>query len=329
VQSASRERKNRDNGLGMGATYLMSYPGPTWQIRGGENFRSQERSGTSPRRALAEWLRLCDGITQAGGHILVMPPAEVTPPLTGMMYTANAGALFKSGDQHTFLLSKMSVAHRQGERDLIRRFMADAGLPVAESSHVWEGQADVCTLPGNRFVLTFGVRTVREALAEVRARLPAGARVLEVKLRQPYFHGDTCLNPLTTRGGDTVLLAHGGALVDTTLVELQRFVGDAAEVFAVEEADALGYACNALGVAGTVLLPAGLSTGLRGQLARRGLQLEELELGELFGKGGGGPRCLVNELRGFVLTPEAPDYTTRRPAIASLVDRYPEAAPTA
>jgi N-dimethylarginine dimethylaminohydrolase len=97
------------------------------------------------------------------------------------------------------------------------------------------------------------------------------------------------------------------------------------EVLAIEEEDALGYACNALCVNGTVLLPTGLSTGLRGHLVRRGFTVEELELNELFGKGGGGPRCLVNELKGFVLTPEAPDYVSRRDELHRLSDTYPEA----
>jgi N-dimethylarginine dimethylaminohydrolase len=311
----------------MGATFLMSYPPARWQIVGGENFRSKAKAATNPRAAFKEWLTLCDAITRHGGRILVMPPPrDAQPPLTGMMYTANAGALFKNGERSTWLLSKMSVAHRQAEREHIRAFWAEAGVPTEESAHTWEGQADVATLPGNRFLLTWGVRSVRESIEAVRKRLPMGARVLEVKLRDPYFHGDTCLNPMSTRGGDTFLLAYGAALVDRTIPELRTFVGDKVEVLPIEEDDALGYACNALCVDGTVLLPAGLSTGLRGNLLRRGFKLEELALDELFGKGGGGPRCLVNELRGFVLTAEAPDYVSQREQLVQLAERYPETA---
>ena len=309
----------------MPATFLMSYPRADWQIRGGENFRSKAKAPTNPKRAMQEWLRLCDAITQAGGRILVMPPpSAVEKSFTGMIYTANSGALFKPGNDFTFVVSKMSVAHRQGEREHILAFWKEAGVPTAEAPFVWEGQADITTLPASRFLLTWGVRSVKESLDDVRARLPSGARTLELKLRDPWFHGDTCLNPLTSRAGHTVLLAHEGAMVDHTLPEIRRFLGDYAEVYAVDEEDALGYACNALCVNGTVLLPAGLSTGLRGQLVRRGFHLEELELSELFGKGGGGPRCLVNELRGFVLTDDAPSYTTRREALHALAETYPE-----
>jgi hypothetical protein len=80
-------------------------------------------------------------------------------------------------------------------------------------------------------------------------------------------------------------------------------------------------------VNGALLVPKGLSSGLRGQLVRRGFTIEELELPELFGKGGGGPRCMVNELKGFVLTDDAPSYAARRDMICGLVDQYPESAP--
>src|SRR5436190_2546374 len=105
----------------MGATFFMSYPGTRWQIRGGENFRSRSRASTNPRQAMKEWLRLCDAITHAGGRILVMPPVD-EPPLTGMIYTANAGALFRRGDGWTFVVSRMSVAHRQAERARVHAF---------------------------------------------------------------------------------------------------------------------------------------------------------------------------------------------------------------
>lgn len=308
----------------MGATYLMSYPAAKWTIRGGENFRSKARAATNPRAAMREWLTLCDAITKHGGRILVMPPPDVEPPLTGLMYTANSGAMFKVGDHWKWMLPSMSVEHRRAEKEHIKAFWSEAGVPVEESLHTWEGQADVATLPGNRFVLTWGVRSVKESLDDVRRRLPPGARVLEVKLRDPWFHGDTCLDAMQTPGRDTVLLAFGGALVDRTISELRSFAGDQVDVLPIDEDDCLGYAANSLCVNGAVLMPTGLSTALRGHLLRRGFTIEELDLPELFGKGGGGPRCLVNELRGFVLTEQAPDYVSRRDQLHDLAERYPE-----
>jgi N-dimethylarginine dimethylaminohydrolase len=308
----------------MSAPLLMSYPSSDWQIRGGENFRSKERSETSPRAAMAEWLDLCDAITRIGGRILVMPPAESKPPFTGMIYTANSGALFRREEGFSFMISKMAVSHRLAEHDSIASFLKGVGLPTTRAAYTWEGQADITSLPGNRFLLTWGVRSVKESCDEVRKRLPPDSRVLEIQLRNPFFHGDTCLNPLTSRTGHTVLLAHEGALVDCNLAALSDFVGEDVEVFAVDEADALAYACNALSVEGTILAPTGLSADLRGQLVRRGFQLEELKLSELFGKGGGGPRCLANELYGFELAKDAPDYVSLRSRLQLLKENYPD-----
>ncbi len=315
----------------MGATYLMSYPGPRWQIRGGENFLSQSRSPTSPRRAMHEWLALCDAITRAGGRILVMPPAEGEGgvPLTGMVYTANAGQLFHDASGWTYLVSRMAVAHRQAERAHVHAFMERAGLTVRDAEHTWEGQADLQHVIGNRYIATWGVRSVQRSLDDVRPLLPPGANLLDLQLRDPFFHGDVCLNPVTNKAGTTVLLAHGDAFVSGGVVAIRNFLGERVEVLPVDRDDAVGYACNALCVNGTVFLPSGLSTQLRSHLVRRGFLYEEIDLPELLGKGGGGPRALVNEMPGFVVSDEAPTYSLLRDRLYGLVDKYPESVPAA
>jgi len=310
----------------MGATFLMSYPGPNWQIRGAANFRSESRSTTNPRAAMVEWLSLADAITRAGGRILVMPPTD--PSLTGMVYTANAGHMFKNGDEWLYVVSKMAVAHRQPEQARIKAFLSEAGVPVREAKHTWEGQAEVCTFTkGSRYILTWGVRSVRESIEEIRGYLPRGSRSKEIQLHEPWFHGDTCLNPLVNRAGDTHLLAFGGALVSSNIPEIRNFLDKADEVISVDEDDARAYVCNALCIDGTVLMAEGSSSGLRGTLIHRGYMIEELNLPELFGKGGGGPRCMVNELRGFVLTDDAPSYVQQREHLQALVSTYPESLP--
>jgi N-dimethylarginine dimethylaminohydrolase len=307
----------------MGATFLMSYPGPRWQIRGGANFRSETKAATNPKAAMREWLALCDAITRAGGRILIMPPSG---DLTGMMYTANSGHLFKNGDEWLWLVSKMAVAHRQAEREIIKSFWTEAKMPLREAQHVWEGQADIASLGPSRYVISWGVRSVRESVDEVRTLLPRGSKSFEVQLREPWFHGDTCMNPLINRAGDLHLLVFGGALVNRTVPDLRGFVSNSGEVVSIDEDDARAYACNALSVNGTVLIPTGVSPGLRGNLFKRGFIVEELDLPELFGKGGGGPRCLVNELRGFVLTDDAPSYVYLRDKLHTLAETYPETA---
>lgn len=301
----------------------MSYPPAAWRIRGAKNFRSANRQETDPRAAGREWLALADAIERAGGRVVVLPPAASDPPLTGMMYTANAGAYFASG----FAISRMWAEHRLTESDHVSDFMTRLGIPVVRAEHVWEGQADICTLPGERYILTYGVRSVAESASEVRARLPAGARVLEVEIRDPYFHGDTCMASLRTPKGPALLLCHE-ALVAPSADAIAAFA-EGVEVVRVSEADTLAYACNALAIGGHWLAPRGISAELRATIAALGLEVVELELSELFGKGGGGPRCMVNELGVMAAFPEVADgvaYSAQREELVRVVEAYPSAA---
>jgi N-dimethylarginine dimethylaminohydrolase len=295
------------------ATFLLSYPGDGWRIVGAENFRSERRAPTFPRQARAEWLGLADAITAAGAEVAVLAPPAVEPPLTGLVYTANAGHLF-SGPRR-FRLSQMTSAHRREEPLVLARFLADAGVPVERAEHPWEGQAELLTDEAGRYLLTWGVRSAPESVDEVRAALPEDARVLGVRLRPPFYHGDTCLGLFRRPGGGFLLLVYPGALLGTTAAELARFFGPDVEVYPVGEEDAHLYACNSLAVGGALLAVRGLSAGLLEALKRRGFEIVELALDELFGKGGGGPRALVNRL-GELQIPEASRYKNLRDSLA-------------
>jgi N-dimethylarginine dimethylaminohydrolase len=305
-------------------TYLLSYPGPSWHIRGAFNFRSRLRAATDPRAALREWIAFADLLAERGERLAVLAPPAVSPPLTGLLYAANYGSIFWRGERPIFLLSHVSVPHREGERTHVRALVESLGIECLEAKYVWEGQADVCTLPGNRHLLTWGVRSLRESVDEVSALLPHGAAAMALRLREPFFHGDTCLNPVTTPEGRTVLLCHEGAFADATLAAVESFCAPDIEVLPVSEADALGYACNALSVGGDLIVPRGLSSELLGALRERAVDIVEIELSELFGKGGGGPRCLVNELRGFEAS--VPEFASWRPALEASAHGYPEVA---
>jgi N-dimethylarginine dimethylaminohydrolase len=219
----------------------------------------------------------------------------------------------------------MAAPHRQSERDFVRAFAAEAGLTTQVAVEVWEGQADLQALVGsNRHIATWGTRSSRASVEEVRGLLPSNAKLLDLQLQPPFTHGSLALAPLANHAGDTILLAHGAAFVSVHVEAVRRFVGNSVEVLPIDRDDALGFACHALCVNGTLILPSGVSAGLRGQLVRRGFILEELDLPELCGKGGGGPRALVNELRGLVLGDGAPDYASRREELVARLDEYPE-----
>ena len=301
--------------------YLMSPPPRGWVIHGGENYKSKKRPKVNARKAFEEWLRLADAIESAGGWVVALEPSEA-PLLTGMPYTANAGWLRTGGARPLFRLAQVSVEHRRAERPILAAALGALGVETEDAQAVWEGQADMCQLP-DRIILTYGVRSVRASVDEVAQALPAGGLYHAAKLRDPFFHGDTCMDPLPAPRGP-VWLAFPGAFASAEEYQAARsFAAKAAEVIEISEADALAYACNSLPVGEELLMPAGLSAGLRDALRAQGFRARELDLEELFGKGGGGPRCLVNELRGLVEAPQAAAYRRLRPGLAARIDSYP------
>ncbi|MCG3174168.1 MAG: hypothetical protein GMKNLPBB_02392 [Myxococcota bacterium] len=303
--------------------FLMSYPPRGWRITGGKNFRSAGRKSPSPAGALREWMALAGSIQALGGEIIVMAPPE-GQTLTGMMYTANAGEFSMFRDQPLFLISNMSVAHRKAEADVIEAFWKRAGVPVWRIESIWEGQADICRLP-HGLVYTYGPRSEEAFCNEVAPHLK-GNNAIRVPLVDPFFHGDLALNCLTRKDGSALVLICPDAFDGDGCETVREFCEGFVEVLEMSKADALEYAGNALCVNGTLLLPSGVSESLADQVRARGIAVQRLHFDELLGKGGGGPRCLVNELREF---PEIDDsflYRTQRTAIEALANTYPSAA---
>jgi len=88
-------------------------------------------------------------------------------------------------------------------------------------------------------------------------------------------------------------------------------------------ADTYGWKVgDQIALRGTIVLQEGSSTILRGQLARRGFQIVQTDVSQLFGPGGGGPRMLANELSGMVLSDDAPSYSSRRDELQQLLATY-------
>jgi hypothetical protein len=289
----------------------MSVPGPLDGVPGG-----------SPRAALSEWLRLCDHITRAGGHILVLDPPGAARP--GFFRTAFVGVLFPqphTAPSAVFLLSRPREGEAPSEAGPL---LTRAGLVCQQAAHPFAGQADFFSLGRNRYLLTLGKGTAPGAAAEVQKLLPAGARLLEVDLQEHTENGLRALCPLSTAAGDGVILAHAGGLKNRAIEELSRFSGGELEVIPLSPEDGQAYAGSALSVRGTAFLPVGLSAALRGQLLRRGFGVVEVELAHLLQAGG--PRDLVNELPGFVLSDDAPSYGMRREELYRLAATYPESA---
>lgn len=291
----------------MAQRFLMSPPPKDWRIVGGENFKSQERIQVDTEAAYWEWSKLLSAISFAGGEVHALDPKKYTDELlSGLMYAANWGRWWKR--KNLFLLSRMKVPHRQKEARVIRRFLEDKdfGFAIGQAKSIWEGQADVADLPAGAHILTYGPRSELSSVEELyrlrvldltelkfsASRMPAlGQAILE-----PFFHGDTCFNAAATPKGPVVLIYPGAFVDKKARTAVWWSVKFHAEVIIISREDALAYACNALPVGNIFIYPKGISDALLKQLEDRGLELVEISMPNLFGAGGGGPRCLVNRL---------------------------------
>ena len=300
----------------MGATYLMSYPGPNWQIRGGENFRSQTRTPTQPEQGVSRMAHAVRRHRARRRPILVMPPAAGRAAAHRMIYTANAGQLF----QHATAGPSCCRAWRWRTDRPSGRPLRVHGARRAwrrRREPTWEGQADcrrspaVASSPPGACARTgVSTRFARCCRRAPRSSTSSPGAVL------PRRHLPGPAQQPRRRHVLLALRRRVRRLATAATSQLPRRPRGARG----RREDALGYACNALCVNGTVFLPAGFRRRCAaiscGAASPRGADFREL-----FGKGGGGPRCLVNELRGLVVNPGAPDYASLRDELHAVAAR--------
>lgn len=282
------------------------------------------------KRALMAWLELADHITRAGGRILVLDPPQEDIRLCSQdgnydpVHAGRIGAPFlnpSTGAGPLFLRARGAEGVPDKDRDPICLALAHAGLKVEVAQRRWQGQAELIALPRNRFLLTYGPGSEAASCEEIKPLLPMGARVLCVEMAAGS--GMDGITYLKAPSGDGILLVSRAALRSHTPGDLTKFVvGDRIETHILGAEDMAAHATHALSVRGTVLMPEGTSTQLRGYLARRGLQIVTCDVSALFGPEGGGPRALVNEWPGFVLSDDSPSYANRRQELISKVALY-------
>ena len=231
--------------------------------------------------ALAQWNRLHAAVSELADVLLMEPQ----PGLPDMVFTANAG-LVRDG---AAALSRFRCAERQGEEKHFRAWFEVEGFQVSEMRPEipFEGEGDALfTSDGSRLWAGHGWRTSVESHDLLRALWP-GCEVVSLRLVDPrFYHLDTCFCPLAN--GD--LLYYPPAFDETSRLQIEEFY-PAARRIAVEEKDALQFACNAVNVGRNIVLNE-IGAGLSGELESRGFHVTQVQMSE-FLKAGGAAKCLV------------------------------------
>jgi N-dimethylarginine dimethylaminohydrolase len=196
----------------------------------------------------------------------------------------------------------MKPAHRQAEPEYTAGFVTGLGWEAEQVSAVWEAQGDALRVGRGKVLHTFGegpmARTEEAAQAEVAQKL--GGEALGVRfVADPWFHGNTFMGYYESPDArKAVLLLCASALCFGELERVEAFVRHA-QIVPITPADSLGYATNALQVGSTVIAPSGLGGHILEVWRWLGLEVVELDLSQLFRKGGGAAVCLSCRLYGL------------------------------
>ena len=144
--------------------------------------------------------------------------------------------------------------------------------------------------------LVYGFRSDAR-VEEVLAPIVAPRRILRIELTlEAHYHGDTALCGFGP--GREFLLAYSRAIAPTGWELLRESFGD--RIIELEEHDVQRYAANSFALTqggdSLLLMPAGVSDRLLGQVRERAVTPITVDVSEFLKKGGGSVKCMIGDL---------------------------------
>ena len=212
-----------------------------------------------------------------------------------MVFTANAGLVFDG----TVALSSFYHPERQGEEPHFRRWLQESGFAICDVPRrtPFEGEGDALfEADGSRLWAGHGPRTNEKSLRQLTDLWNIEVIPLRLEIRA------STISTLAF----AALQRRSHVLPAAFDPESQKRIQDRypkAKRICVSEADALGFACNAINIGRNILLNR-ISTDLSTELQSLGYQVIEIELTE-FLKAGGAAKCLVLRLSEMDVTHRA------------------------
>ncbi|MBI1870035.1 MAG: hypothetical protein HYS07_02445 [Chlamydiae bacterium] len=295
---------------------------PTYfRIKAGNNPHTRNRWGlrqsVSLEKAIRQWKRLKDQLSELGVKVLVVPPEKDWP---GMVFPANAGVVMdqeglRPFSEKIFLMSRLNQG-RCGEEFYYQKFFEKLGFKIEGVDCPFEGEADFFQA-GSYTIFTYG-RIIRPHF-KLRWGLPPYERVYgfrtdfifleKVKkyispekilplelIDERFYHGDTvcCSFGLHRQYVMSYLLA----LSSESQEVLKNAFGE--KLIALSGEDAFRYAANSFYLETDegrfLLIPQGLSRRLLDQLVERAMIPIEIDVSEFYEKGGGSIKCMILDL---------------------------------
>ena len=235
---------------------------------------------SSRDRAVEQWQKLHYVLKDHAIVDLVAPQRGVPD----MVFTANAGLVL--GD--TVVLSRFFHKERQGEEPYFKQWFEEKGYKVHElpKDLPFEGAGDALLDREGRWLWAgYGFRSELDSHPFLAKWLDI--EVLSLRLMdERFYHLDTCFCPLS--GGYLLYYPPAFDSYSNRLIEMR--VAPEKRI-AIEEADAVNFACNAVNIDHVVVMNKA-SEALKKRLADVGFQVIETPLTE-FLKAGGAAKCLT------------------------------------
>ena len=235
---------------------------------------------SSRDRAVEQWQQLFHILKDHAIVDLVLP--QLGWP--DMVFTANAGLVL--GD--TFVLSRFFHKERQGEEPFFKEWFEEKGYTVHElpKDLPFEGAGDALLDREGRWLWAgYGFRSELDSHPYLAKWLDI--EVLSLRLMdERFYHLDTCFCPLS--GGYLLYYPPAFDAYSNRVIEMRV---PPEKRIAIEEADAVTFACNAVNIDSVVVMNK-VSDNLKGRLTAAGFQVIETPLTE-FLKAGGAAKCLT------------------------------------
>jgi lysine-ketoglutarate reductase/saccharopine dehydrogenase-like protein (TIGR00300 family) len=235
---------------------------------------------SSRDRAVEQWQKLHYVLKDHAIVDLVKPQ----PGVPDMVFTANAGLVL--GDN--VVLSRFFHKERQGEEPFFKEWFESQGYKVYElpKDLPFEGAGDALLDREGRWLWAgYGFRSELDSHPYLAKWLDV--EVLSLRLMdERFYHLDTCFCPLA--GGYLLYYPPAFDSFSNRLIEMR--VPEAKRI-AIDEADAVNFACNTVNVDQIVVMNKA-SDSLKQRLNDAGFQVIETPLTE-FLKAGGAAKCLT------------------------------------
>jgi lysine-ketoglutarate reductase/saccharopine dehydrogenase-like protein (TIGR00300 family) len=235
---------------------------------------------SSRDRAVEQWEKLYR-VLKDNAIVDLVEPAKGWPD---MVFTANAGLVLGKN----VVLSRFYHKERQGEEPYFKEWFENNGYTVYElpKDLPFEGAGDALLDREGRWLWAgYGFRSELDSHPFLAKWLDI--EVLSLRLiDNRFYHLDTCFCPLS--GG---YLLYYPAAFDSYSNRLIEMRVPAEKRIAIEEADAVNFACNAVNINSIVVMNKA-GDRLKQRLADEGFQVIETPLTE-FLKAGGAAKCLT------------------------------------